>query len=377
MSKIKFESIDNVFTELNDTICKAKISGNIIEISHSLYQNKGNYIKKIDKDTYINTKYPYTLIDKTFYQLKSDGEIFAMFTFDNYITSEYEMYTVVTAYNSTLDTSFKFINYNEECDFFYKMEYFKKNSNRSQTPNELRKTFKKISDVINCNTTEYWKCKLITLTYSENMQDTKELYTDFNNFKKKLIRRLGKFEYISVAEPQSRGAWHLHIILIFNCKAPYISNKELASLWNNGFTTTNNIKKNNNLGVYLTAYLSNIPVEEFNSLCDNEQERIIKFVGTYEEIVLEDENKEKKRFIKGGRLHFYPISFNILRTSRGIKRPIVFSDTKINILKNHNISNKNLTFKKTTKLTILDDSEELIKFENIFHKEFYNKKVTI
>ncbi|KAF5041734.1 hypothetical protein DSECCO2_519980 [anaerobic digester metagenome] len=205
------------------------------------------------------------------------------------------------------------------------------------------------------------------------MRDTKKLYNDFNNFKKRLIRKVGKFEYITVAEPQSRGAWHLHIILVFKAKAPFISNCSLSKLWDNGITDVKNISENNNLGIYLTAYLCNISVEEFNKLTKSEQEKVISFVGEYQEISIEKEGI-KKRFIKGGRLHFYPVGFNILRTSRGIKRPVVYSDTKQNILTENNITDKNMTYQSTTKLTVWDNTEKTIQYENIFHKEFYNKK---
>jgi len=371
MSKTKFEKVENPFGDLKNTVCNAKVCGNIVEVSHSLFSSKGNGIKKLDKDRYINTKKPYTLLNSTFYLIDNNSEILDKQDFDNYSITEYEHYLIISINNLETQIILDFVCLNEDTDSYYKIGYYKKNENRSQSPNELRKTFKRITDIINCNTADYWKCRFITLTYPENMQDRQKLYKDFNNFKKKLIRHIGNFEYITVAEPQERGAWHLHIIFIFPTKAPYIPNIEIAKLWGNGFTTTTNIKKNNNPGIYLTAYLSNIPVERFESLPKKEQNNIINYIGGYTEI----EDKEKKRYVKGGRLYFYPVGFNILRTSRGVKRPILFKATKESILKKYELSPENLTFQKTVKLTVSNDTDEQIQFENIFHREFYNKKV--
>ena len=39
-------------------------------------------------------------------------------------------------------------------------------------------------------------------------------------------------EYICMMEPQGRGAWHCHLLYIFDLvKAPYIANKTLSDLW--------------------------------------------------------------------------------------------------------------------------------------------------
>ena len=84
--------------------------------------------------------------------------------------------------------------------------------------------------------TDTKKCLWGTFTYKENMTDPKRLYNDLRKFNMRFQRWLRKnklpmCEYIAVAEVQERGAWHLHIIFIFNKKAPYIKNSILARLW--------------------------------------------------------------------------------------------------------------------------------------------------
>ena len=71
-----------------------------------------------------------------------------------------------------------------------------------------------------------------------------------------------KFEYISVIEPQGRGSFHIHEILIFAKSAVFVPNDKIEQLWGNGFTKTTKIKIVNNIGTYLTAYLCDIPIEQ-------------------------------------------------------------------------------------------------------------------
>lgn len=96
----------------------------------------------------------------------------------------------------------------------------------------------------------------ITLTYSENMTDTKRLYEDFRRFWQKYKRKYGAEDYLLACEPQERGAWHCHVIMLGGSR--YIPNEDVASMWGHGFTQTQNCKKIADLGNYLTAYLTKL-----------------------------------------------------------------------------------------------------------------------
>ena len=130
--------------------------------------------------------------------------------------------------------------------------------NRSENKLQVSQSLKRLRDYINTNIVDVKKCKWITLTYAENMTDTKRLYKDFKKFIMKFRYKYGSFEYIVACEPQSRGAWHCHCIIIFDKKAPFIPNKEIERLWGFGFTKTNKLDDIDNIGAYLTAYLGDM-----------------------------------------------------------------------------------------------------------------------
>ena len=186
--------------------------------------------------------------------------------------------------------------------------------NRADNKAQVSQSLKRLRDYINTNVIDVSCCKWITLTYKENMQDTKKLYTDFKNFIKRFKYKYGHFEYIVAMEPQARGAWHCHCIIIFNKKAPFIPNNIIENLWQHGFTKTNKLDDIDNIGAYLTAYLGDI---EYSEEYGNEKQYNIKVVDKIGNIKL----KKPKKFIKGGRLYMYPPNFNLYRISRGIKPP--------------------------------------------------------
>lgn len=234
---------------------------------------------------------------------------------------------------------------------------YQKTDNRSQSKNELRRTFKRLRDIVNCNVTEPKNCRWVTLTYAENMTDTKKLYRDCEKFIKRLRYRYGKFEYIQVAEPQGRGAWHIHMVMVFDKKAPYIDNKDMSDIWGHGFTKTQKMDDNDNLGAYLSAYLGDIEIKDG---------QIMDFETIENCLGLPVKEVDGKKFVKGGRLHMYPTGFNIYRCSRGIKRPIVEDMCEGEI--KEKVSAATLTFQKTIKVS--DDDG----YENIINYRYYNMK---
>ena len=170
--------------------------------------------------------------------------------------------------------------------------------NRSENKKELARTFRSIRDYINTNVVDIDKCKWVTLTYKENMTNTEQLYKDNDKFMKRFRYKYGKdVQYIMVCEPQSRGAWHSHIIFIFNNKAPYIPNEEMENLWGHGFTKTRKINNIDNLGLYFTACLSDLELEEVKENNIEYKESDIKEVYELNGEILE----KPKYFVKGAR----------------------------------------------------------------------------
>lgn len=187
-------------------------------------------------------------------------------------------------------------------------EYEHSGVSRVDNAQELRATFRRIRALVNTNCTDPERIRWITLTYAENMTDTKRLYKDFDRFWRKYKRRWGKAEYISVVEPQARGAWHVHLIAIYDQVAPYVPNHELAECWGQGFVQVKSVTDCDNLGAYLSAYLGDVVVGD-DEVCTCEKRC---------------SDGTTKRILKGGRLHMYPKGMNIYRHSRGIQQPDEF-----------------------------------------------------
>lgn len=247
-------SSDKVSIGKNDLVTVTKMN-HIVEVQHMEKRNSRNHIKKLDKDTYLDLE---------------TGEV-------------------------------KEFNHSE---------------NRQQNYNSLRQTFKKLRYLINNNFVGSPNELHITLTYEENMTDTERLYKDFKRFMTRLKRSYKKnttIDYISVIEPQERGAWHSHLLLRFNdLKKVFIKNEELADMWEQGFVTIKSLKDVDNIGAYLSAYLADIELTEGN---------ILQAIKEKREITVKEVDGKEKKFIKGGRLHMYPPGMNLYRKSKGMEYP--------------------------------------------------------
>lgn len=234
---------------------------------------------------------------------------------------------------------------------------FEKIKNRSEDEESLRKTFKKIRDLVNANfygnETEFF----VTLTYKENMTDTKRLYVDFKNWIKKVKYHLGKCEYINVVEPQERGAWHCHVLIKFD-KLTRFDYKLLNDLWEHGsFVNVKPLDNVDNVGAYLSAYLGDIELNE------QTESDYLSENGSFENMVVMTKvvNGKEKKFIKGGRLKYYPVGMNIFRRSRGIRNPIEYVCTKEDFIQNKKnvFSEVENTFNQCIQLS--DDTGNIIK----------------
>lgn len=225
---------------------------------------------------------------------------------------------------------------------------FKKSENRADNTESLRQTMKRLRYLINNNFTGSRNELFLTLTYRENMQDTKRLYKDADVFMKRLKRHFkdNELRYVTVAEPQERGAWHLHILIkVKGLKnALYLDNNALAEMWGHGFTSVKRLRNDvDNLGAYLTTYFTDLEIENTE---ENEKNGVVKEV-------LENGKIVDKRVIKGARLHFYPSGFNFYRSSRNCRKPLRTKMKYIDILKRaHEKKLGEKTYERT--ITIVD-----------------------
>lgn len=243
---------------------------------------------------------------------------------------------------------------------------------KADCADSVRKTMKRIRNTINANVTDPVCCKFVTLTYAENMTDTERLYSDYKKFWQKLMRYCSRKgipapKYITVIEPQGRGAWHAHCIWIWEQPAPFVPNDDIAAMWGHGFTKTKGVQTCDNIGAYFSAYLADMPLSEFEQLPEQEQADAYKYISSIEEkTISEDGVTIQKKFVKGARLFMYPPGMNILRTSRGLKQP----DVEVTTLRQaeKKVSAATETFSSAFAIEI--DGEK----QNTIVKTYYNTK---
>lgn len=304
MRKIKKEILQENIRPLPDELVKVKTMGNITELQYLAKRNLKCSIKRLNAEIYM---------------LFATGEV-----------KEFEHIT-----------------------------------NRADDKNSIRVSLSKLRDYLNTNIIDVNFCRWVTLTYSENMKDDKKLYNDFRNFNKRLREKLGHYEYIVAMEPQGRGAWHCHIVMIFDKKAPYISNDTMSDAWKQGYVTVKRLDEVDNVGAYLTAYLGDMELTEaIETGMIKDGQRV-----TTKDIEITDETGQKitKRYIKGARLSMYPPNFNLYRCSRGIKKPVI--ELTKGKTAEKKISADTLTFERTICI-----SDDLTGFQNTINYRYYNSK---
>ena len=236
---------------------------------------------------------------------------------------------------------------------------FERTENRSQGENSLRKTFNRLRELINTNFEGAPNELFVTLTYRGELQtrDTTRVYTDFKNFMKRLkyaYKQSTTIDYINVLEPHATGNFHMHVLIRFNdLESIYIPNGELADLWGNGFVTVQSLKGVDNIGAYLSAYLADIEVPDI--------------LEGHPDLIEKEVNGQKKKFLKGARLRFYPTGVNIYRKSKGIRDAEKEKMSYKTAQKKVGARNPNYKYG----VELIDNEKE---FRNTLIKEQYNLK---
>lgn len=170
------------------------------------------------------------------------------------------------------------------------LRLMKKNTSRFQNPRYVAKTCENFKWLVRAN--EDRVRLFVTLTYARNMRDTKTLYQDYRKFWQALKRAYPSIDgYLVAFEPQKRGAWHAHMLLLSPSPLLYISNRHMHALWGHGFTKTQRPRGIKDVASYLTSYLTNM--------------------------------KHGKETKKGARLSMYPSRFRFLRSSKTVRRTSV------------------------------------------------------
>lgn len=100
--------------------------------------------------------------------------------------------------------------------------------------------------------------KFLTLTFAENITDSNYAYKEFDKFIKRVKTRFSSFQYINVIEFQKRGAIHFHLL----CNLPYVNVNEFSKIWKHGFIKINRIDNVDNVGAYITKYMTKDNIDE-------------------------------------------------------------------------------------------------------------------
>ena len=172
----------------------------------------------------------------------------------------------------------------------------------------LMRTFEKLRQILRTNFVGDKSEAFLTLTYKQNMTDEKKLYADLTVFLRTVRRNYPemKLEYVAVAEPQGRGAWHWHIVVKNMNGNFWINQAKLRKMWGHGGAYIERLK-NGDIGAYYVTYftstLQGISHKKAHDKAENSTERL------------------SKAKLKGSRIGFYPKHFKFYRCSRGIKRP--------------------------------------------------------
>ena len=152
-----------------------------------------------------------------------------------------------------------------------------------------------------------------------DMRDTKYLYEEVKNFVKRLKYRYGSIDYINVVEPQGRGAWHCHILMRFNDhKEIYIPNNDVFQpLWGNGFTVLHDLKDVDNIGAYVSAYLCDLEA------CDNNSEFILKAMVNNEVNMIELDDGTTHDLNKGNHVDLRLVEKDVVENGEKVKKKYV------------------------------------------------------
>lgn len=165
---------------------------------------------------------------------------------------------------------------------------------------------------------DFGKQVFLTLTYKENMTDGERLYRDWKAYWKRVKRTLPdhQLDYIAVAEPQGRGAWHMHVLVKSNQvivtgeatspNYPFWTYKMLRTKWREVIGGGGSVKitpltmeGDKDIGTYLGSYFSN-------------------FESPDGEVAVND----GKRYKKAARIEMYPPGFKFWRCSCGIQKTV-------------------------------------------------------
>lgn len=164
----------------------------------------------------------------------------------------------------------------------------------------VKRSFNRLHDLIATNATDPEKLLFVTFTYDPKRLKSpltlKKVSSDMGNFFR-VFRKDYPCEYIYTVEQQANTNWHMHVLLFFDFKPPYIPDDYLVSTWGKGFVRISR------------------RFDDFDG---------IRNIAAYVIADLTFGSQTEHGHMKDERLLNYPSNAHLYRCSRGIKRPKVY-----------------------------------------------------
>ena len=159
-----------------------------------------------------------------------------------------------------------------------------KQKNREKCSNRAARTVRRL---VNSNIAI--NSKFLTLTFADHVTDLKKANYEFKKFKQRFEYYLGvRIKYLCVPEFTKKGRIHYHVVL-FNL--PFVKNKTLQSIWSNGFIKINKIDNCDNVGAYVSKYMTKDNeqmIEEKSYFTSRNLEKPLEIVNEKEIEILAD-----------------------------------------------------------------------------------------
>jgi predicted SnoaL-like aldol condensation-catalyzing enzyme len=250
-----------------------------------------------------------------------------------------------------------------------------------KTNHNLKHTYEALRGLIRANfTNDAHNQVFLTLTYRENIRDAEKVCNDFRAFFQRLRRTKPEhqLEYISVIEPQARGAWHLHVMIKSDQPVLWFDKWKIKEVWGKerGNAYVERLKSDD-VGAYYVSYFTHLFLDENQKKGVSDIDSAMAEVERLKTAQKEHEQGHnpdapadermallKKARIKGGRLHFYPRDLKFYRCSSGIIRPKKEEIFQID-LENMNLGEPAYS----TTREILDETGKQL---NVIQTDYYN-----
>ena len=140
----------------------------------------------------------------------------------------------------------------------------------------------------------------------------------------KTLRRKNKgndVKYFIALEFGANNGIHIHCILFWQYEIQEYMYDIIRTIWKHGSVCIRSLKDNAdicNLGAYLTAYLRDMPIEEYQEAFPYRgiPPKLIKSIYT------SDSDGELKQYIKNARMKLYRSGFKLFRHSIGMEKAV-------------------------------------------------------